>query len=57
MNITAEQAFNMGLVQKVVEPENLQQETEAIVKAIVSKSPHAVKSSQKSIKENSRNII
>ncbi|MGI6343164.1 MAG: enoyl-CoA hydratase/isomerase family protein [Bacteroidales bacterium] len=51
MNITAEQAFNMGLVQKVVEPENLQQETEAIVKAIVSKSPHAVKAAKKVLKK------
>ena len=41
--ITAEDALRMGLVQKVVEPEQLMEETLKIAKIIASKGPQAVK--------------
>ncbi len=41
--ITAEEAFRIGLVQKLVEPEQLMPETIAIAKKIASKGPNAVK--------------
>ena len=41
--ISAEEAFRMGLVQKVVEPEMLMDETLKIAKTILSKGPNAIK--------------
>ncbi len=41
--ITAEEALRMGLVQKVVEPEQLMEETLRIAKVIASRGPGAVK--------------
>jgi len=42
-NINAQEAFRIGLVQKVVEPANLMEETMAIANKILSKGPNAVK--------------
>jgi enoyl-CoA hydratase len=41
--VTAEEALRLGLVHKVVEPENLLSETEALVREIISQSPIAVR--------------
>ncbi|MBU0765669.1 MAG: hypothetical protein KJ607_12615, partial [Bacteroidetes bacterium] len=41
--ITAEDALRIGLVQKVVEPEQLMTEVMALAKKIISKGPEAVK--------------
>jgi enoyl-CoA hydratase len=41
--VTAEEALWLGLVHKVVEPENLLSETEALVREIISQSPVAVR--------------
>jgi enoyl-CoA hydratase len=49
--ITAEQAFRMGLIQKVTEPEELMPEVIKIAKKIASKGPMAVKKVKKVARE------
>lgn len=49
--ITAEEALRIGLVQKIVEPDNLMSETIAIATKIASKGPNAVKKIKKVTRE------
>lgn len=47
--INAEEAYRIGLVQKVVQPDELMLECENIVKKIIAKAPIAIKMAKKSI--------
>jgi enoyl-CoA hydratase len=49
--ITAEEALRMGLVQKVVEPEQLLPAARELAKAIAAKGPHAVRLAKKVIRQ------
>jgi len=49
--LTADEALRIGLVQKVVEPEQLMQETIALANKIASKGPKAVKKIKKVVRE------
>jgi enoyl-CoA hydratase len=49
--IDAEEAKCMGLVQKVIEPENLMEETYKMAKTIMSKGPNAIMKAKKVIRE------
>jgi len=52
--ISAEEALRMGLVQKIVEPENLLEETFEIARIIVSRGPNAVAKVKKLVREGMR---
>ena len=45
--ITAEEALRIGLIQKIVEPEQLMEEAMKIAKNIISKGPHAIRKVKK----------
>lgn len=49
--IPAEEALRIGLVQKVVEPEKLMEETMAVARKILSKGPRAIKIAKKAIRK------
>ncbi|QSX07021.1 enoyl-CoA hydratase/isomerase family protein [Sedimentibacter sp. zth1] len=53
--INAEEAYRMGLVQKIVEPEKLIEECENIANKIIGKAPVAIKMAKKSI-DNGSNV-
>ncbi len=48
--MSAEEAFRIGLVQKVTEPEKLLDEAEAIARKIISKGPEAIKKIKKVVR-------